>query len=243
MPSVSIRARIVLAFALGSAACIAPAGDSGGPVFASPESGAQPPTPDGGQLANPPRAADEAEAKVLKVIAELAADPEKRYLAISEDDGRLLRALVEAANAKRVVEIGTSTGYSGLWIALALRSTGGQLVTHELDRVRAEQARENFAKAGVGELVTIVVGDAHETVKRHTEPIDVLFLDADKQGYVDYLEKLRPLLQPGALVVAHNMHQPEPDPRYVEKVTSDPELETIFLLMEGAGMAITLKKR
>lgn len=186
---------------------------------------------------------NDAEAKVLAVIDELTRDGNQRYLSVSPADGRLFRQLTEAAGAKRVVEVGTSTGYSGLWFALALRSTGGKLITHELDAGRARMAREHFKKAGVDDLVTVIEGDAHETVKQHTEPIDILFLDADKEGYIDYLRKLLPLVRPGGLILAHNMRSPRPDPRYIEAITTDPKLDTTFVLMEGAGVGLTLKKR
>ena len=91
-----------------------------------------------------------------------------------------MRLLTEATGAKRVVEIGTSTGESAVWFALALRSTRGHLFTHEIDPERAKIAEENFKKAGVDNLITIILGDAHQTVKQHKEPIDILFLDADK---------------------------------------------------------------
>ena len=126
---------------------------------------------------------------------------------------------------------------------MALRATGGKLTTHEIDPGRAKIAAENFKKAGVDDLVTIVVGNAHETVKQHKEPIDVLFLDADKPGYIDYLDKLLPLVRPGGLILAHNMRRPAPDPRYIEAITKNPDLETSFLLMDGAGVGVTLKKR
>jgi caffeoyl-CoA O-methyltransferase len=194
-------------------------------------------------LSKPPLPKDDAEKKILAVIDEMTRDQTQRYLSVSPDDGRLMRQLTEAVGAKRVVEVGTSTGYSGLWFALALRSTGGKLLTHELDPGRARQARENFKKAGVEDLVTVIEGDAHETVKQHKEPIDILFLDADKEGYIDYLEKLLPLIRPGGLIMAHNMRSPRPDPRYIEAITTNPDLDTSFLLMEGSGMGVTLKKR
>ena len=186
---------------------------------------------------------NDAEAKVLAVIDEMTRDAGQRYLSVSPADGRLFRQLTEAAGAKRVVEVGTSTGYSGLWFALALRSTGGKLITHELDAGRAQIARDHFKKAGVDDLVTIIEGDAHETVKQHKEPIDILFLDADKEGYIDYLQKLLPLVRPGGLILAHNMRSPRPDPRYIDAITTDPKLETSFVLMDGSGVGLTLKKR
>jgi caffeoyl-CoA O-methyltransferase len=212
---------------------------------------AQPPGPPGrrgpwhmestNDLAKPPQAADEAEGRILAVLDNISRN--ERFANVSLTDGRLLRQLTEAVGAKRVVELGTSTGYSGLWLAMALRTTGGHLYTHEIDHDRAEIARKNFHEAGVADLVTIVEGDAHQTVSRYTEPIDVLFIDADKEGYTDYLQKLLPLVRPGGLILAHNMRQPRPDPRYIKAITTNPALETTFVLMDGAGIGVTLKKR
>ncbi len=184
----------------------------------------------------------EAASRILAVLAELDQD-RRGNMNVPEEDGRLLRLLAEATGARSVVEIGTSNGYSGLWLSLALRATGGTLTTFDIDPERARRAQENFARAGVEDLVTIVLGDAHEEVLKLQEPIDLLFLDADKPGYIDYLQKLKPLVRPGGLVLAHNMKRPEPDPRYLEAITTDPDLETLFLHMEDAGMAVTLKKR
>ncbi len=194
-------------------------------------------------IENTPLAKSDAEEKILSVLDEMGKDRSRRYLSVSLSDGRLLRQLTEAAGAKRVIEIGTSTGYSGLWFTLALRSTGGKLTTHEIDPGRAGIARDNFKRAGVDDLVTVVVGDAHEAVKQYKDPIDVVFLDADKDGYIDYLNKLLPLVRPGGLILAHNMRRPSPDPRYIEAVTKNPQLDTSFLLMDGAGVGVTLKKR
>ena len=80
------------------------------------------------------------------------------------EDGRLLRMLAESTGAKNVVEIGTYNGYSTLWFCLALRTTGGKITTHEISAKNIALARQNFKKAGVENLVTIVEGDAHETV-------------------------------------------------------------------------------
>jgi predicted O-methyltransferase YrrM len=190
-----------------------------------------------------PLARDEAEAKILKVLDDLDRNQRRGNMNIPVEDGRLLRLLVESMGARNVVEIGTSNGYSAIWLCLGLRNTGGKLTTYEIDARRAALARENFQRAGVESLVTLVEGDAHQEVTRLTEPIDLLFLDADKAGYVDYLEKLLPLIRPGGLVVGHNMVRPPPDPAYLEAITADPALETLFLNMDLAGIAVSLKKR
>ena len=185
---------------------------------------------------------NDTERRILSVLDELDGD-RRGNMNVPVADGRLLRVLIEATGAKTVVEIGTSNGYSGIWICLGLRGTGGRLVTHEIDPRRAELAKKNFARAGVEDLVTLVLGDAHETVKQLEGPIDILFLDADKPGYRDYLEQLLPKVKPGGLVLGHNMRRPAPDPSFVEAITTNPELETLFLNMDEAGMAVSLKKR
>jgi predicted O-methyltransferase YrrM len=189
------------------------------------------------------RAGIEEEQKILDVLEVMDREERRGMMNVPVEDGRLLRLLTHAIGARHVVEIGTSNGYSGIWLCLALRSTGGRLTTYELDAGRAALARENFARAGVADLVTLIEGDAHEEVLKLGGTIDLLFLDADKTGYVDYLEKLLPQVRPGGLVVAHNMNRPAADPRYIEAVTTNPELETIFLNMDAAGVGVTLKKR
>lgn len=210
--------------------------------------------PSASDLLKPPVPLDDEEKGILGAIAAMHEGP--RYANVSDPDGRLLRLLAESIGAKRVVEIGTSTGESATWLAMALRKTGGHIYTHELDEGRAKVAQANFEKAGVDKLITIVMGDAHETVKRYKdsedelfidqekgEAIDILFLDADKQGYIDYLNKLVPLVRPGGLIIAHNMRFPNPDPDYIKEITTNPQFETLFLLMEGAGVGVTMKKR
>jgi len=192
-------------------------------------------------IKNSPMPKTEAEKKILGILEEIKRGPSMEN--VSREDGRLLRVLTEAVGAKNVVEIGTSNGYSALWFCLALGTTGGKLLTHEIDPRRASLARENFKRAGVERMVTVVEGDAHEEVTKLKEPIDIVFIDADKPGYLDYLNKLLPLVRPGGLILAHNMHYPAPDPKYIKAITTNPDLETIFLLMQGAGMGVTLKKR
>lgn len=186
---------------------------------------------------------NEAEKKILGVLDDMSRKQRRGNMNVPLEDGRLLRLLTESVGAKHVVEIGTSNGYSGIWLCLALRTTDGKLTTHEIDEGRAALARENFKRAGVDQMVTLVMGDAHETVTKLKEPIDLVFLDADKEGYIDYLNKLLPLVRPGGLIVAHNMNPQQADPRYVEAVTTNPNLETLFLHMDGAGVGVSMKKR
>ncbi len=207
-----------------------------GMVFAVSCLDAQGPGRRGGPAALeiPPQANSAAERRILDVAAEV-----ERHLNVPEGDGRIIRLLTEAIGAKRALEIGTSTGYSGLWFALALRTTGGRLVTLEMDPGRAQTARRNFEKAGVADLVEVVVGDAHDTVKQVEGPFDIVFIDADKPGYKDYLDKVLPKVRPGGLILAHNISRREQNPEYVDAVAANPVLETILF---GRQMTVTLKK-
>lgn len=188
----------------------------------------------------PPIPANKEEKKILSVLEDMDQNQRRGMMNVPTADGRLLRLLTEAVGAKHVVEIGTSNGYSGIWFCLALRKTGGKLTTYEINTYRASLARKNFKRADVDKLVTLVEGDAHETVTKLKEPIDILFLDADKEGYIDYLNKLLPLVRPGGLILAHNVPGTAAD--YVKAITTSPDLETVFY-MQGRGLGITLKKR
>ena len=186
----------------------------------------------------PPVARTEAEKRIFATLDEAVA-ARALYANVPAADGRLLRLLTESVNARNVVEIGTSTGLSGMWISVALLKTGGKLTTFELDKGRAATARAHFQKAGVDKIVTIVEGDAHQNITRLKEPIDVVFIDAEKEGYVDYLNKLLPLVRPGGLILAHNT---EMVPDYMKAVSTSPDLETV-VFTPGGGLAVTLKKR
>lgn len=182
------------------------------------------------------------EKKILSVLDDMDKNQRRGMMNVPVEDGRLLRLLTETIGAKHIVEIGTSNGYSGIWFCLALQKTGGKLTTHEIDARRASLARENFKKAGVDKLVTLVEGDAHKTVTNIKEPIDILFLDADKEGYIDYLNKLLPMMREGGLVIAHNISPRQADPNYIKAITTNADLETI-LYQQGGGVSVTLKKR
>lgn len=191
-----------------------------------------------------PTPRDAAEEKIIAVMEDMHANQSRGMGNVLPEDGRLMRMLTEALGAKRVVELGTANGYSTMWFCLALRSTGGTITTHELDPKRIALAKENFSRAGVTDLITLVEGDAHETTQKLTGPIDVVLLDAEKEGFVDYLEKLLPLVRTGGLIIghdssgqAHMMHE------YFQKLAENKDLETVFVDASRWGMCITRKMR
>jgi caffeoyl-CoA O-methyltransferase len=182
-----------------------------------------------------------AERRVLDVIADFDRTQRSGSLSVPFEDGRLLRILAESIGATRVIEIGTSYGYSGLWLALALRGTNGRLTTFEIDERRQARARANFERAGVLESIDLVHGDAHVLVSKVQGPIDMVFSDADKEGYLDYLHKLVPVLRPGGLFVTHNIEMAASG--YLEAITTDSALESTLVNMGSGEIAVTLKKR
>ena len=188
------------------------------------------------ELEKAPLAANDFEKNALDVLIQIQGS--QRYRNVPQHDGRLLRILAESMGAKNVIELGTSTGYSGIWFGLALKKTGGKLTTYEIDAGRAATARENFKKAGMEDLITLVEGDAHQEIKKLKGTIDIVFLDADKEGYIDYLGKLLPDLRSGGLIIAHNINPRMADPKYMEVITTNPNLETVV----RGGVGITMKK-
>ena len=189
-----------------------------------------------------PLPANEQEKKILSILEDMDQNQSRGMMNVPQEDGRILRMLTEAIGAKHVVEIGTSNGYSGIWFCLAMRTTGGKLTTHDIDEGRASLARENFKRAGVDNMVTLVMGDAHETITKLKGPIDIVFIDADKPGYTDYLNKMLPLVRPGGLILGHNVNMGSQMQDFIKAITADPNLDTIFL-GQGQDLSVTLKKR
>lgn len=138
------------------------------------------------------------------IVAQLAARG-LPAIQVSALEGKLLALLAAIAGARRLLELGTLGGYSGLWL-LSLLPPGARLLTVELDPAHATLAREAFHRAGEEGRTEILEGDAREIVPRLVdgEPFDLVFLDADKGGYPFYLERAKELLRPGGLLLADN---------------------------------------
>jgi caffeoyl-CoA O-methyltransferase len=126
---------------------------------------------------------------------------------VSPNQGRLLRLLVEIAGARRILEIGTLGGYSAIHLARGLPEDG-ELISLELDEHHADIARNNVERAGLSDIVEVRVGDAHRLLTDLIEigegPFDLVFIDADKEGYPDYLEASLRLVRPGSLILGDN---------------------------------------
>lgn len=131
------------------------------------------------------------------------------YWRVSADNGRLLHILCQAAGVRLAVELGTSSGYSGIYLASALASTGGHLWTFEREPAKLALSRENFERAGVSAHITQIAGDVLQTLPAFVagcaEDIDFVFLDAVKTDYLRYLEIVRPRLHCGSILCADNV--------------------------------------
>ena len=180
---------------------------------------------------------------------------------VDAEVGALLRVLATSVGASRILEIGTAIGYSGIWLAGAL-PVGGMLVTMELDEARAREARENFARAGVSDRVSVVVGDAQLKIAKVSGPFDLIFQDGSKTLYTPLLDRLVALLRPGGLLVTDNVlwsgevvpgfqNTPRKNPdetraiiEYNERVAAHPQLLTsIVPLRDGVSISVKRTKK
>jgi caffeoyl-CoA O-methyltransferase len=168
-----------------------------------------------------------------------------RDLNIPASDGKVLYDLIIKNKYKRALEIGTSTGYSTIFIAWALSKTGGKVITIEIDEERYRQAMANFKEAGLSEYVDARLADAHNLVKELRGPFDFVFCDADKEWYKNYFIDLYPKLEKGGCYTAHNI-----SPRglgmggtkeFYDYIKSLPDVKTT-VNESGGGVSISYKR-
>ncbi len=160
-------------------------------------------------------------------------------------DGQTLHDIIVKNKYTRALEIGTSTGRSGIWIAWALSKTGGKLITIDIDERRHHQALENFEAAGLSEFIDARLGDAHEIVPALEGPFDFVFSDADKYWYKNYFIAVEPKLEVGGCYTTHNVSRGRGrrgggSSGYLEYLDSLPNFETT-VDSRGSGLAISYK--
>jgi predicted O-methyltransferase YrrM len=163
-------------------------------------------------------------------------------LAVSEEDGRFLRVMAASIRAHRALEIGGANGYSAIWIGLALRETGGHLTTIEFDPVRARTAGINIARAGLGDVVTVVPGDAFKEIPRIAGDFDFVFLDAWKRDYKRFLDMVLPRTRPGGLLLAHNVVNKRDElGDFLAAIQDNPALFTAIVRPSSEGMSVSYR--
>jgi len=159
-------------------------------------------------------------------------------------DGRLLHDLIVRKGYTRGLEIGTSNGYSTLWLGLAFRTTGGRVITIEVEPRRAEEARANFRAAGLDEVIDARTADAFEEIRRIEGKLDFVFLDAWKPDYVKFWNLLRDRIAPGGAFTAHNVISQEGSMRaFLDAIREDPEFDTVVRRASREGVSISIRRR
>jgi predicted O-methyltransferase YrrM len=166
----------------------------------------------------------------------------QRSRAVPPTTGRFLFALAASQAGIEVLEVGGSRGYSSIWLAAGARVLGGRLVSLESDAVKCASWRRNVAEAGLEEWAELVEGDAHDTLARTEDVFDLVFLDAEKDEYETLFALARPLLEPGALVVADNvLSHVETLGVYSAARQADPTLSSVTVPLDrGLELSVVL---
>ena len=177
-------------------------------------------------------------------------NPEK-LLAIGRNTGIFYNILLKSKDAKKILEIGMSAGYSTIWFAEAIsKKTGGKIITIDQDKKKIERAKRNFEDAGLSDLIDIRHGDALEVLLdiknefNSSEFFDFVFIDADKERYIQYFDIILPLVKPGGLIGADNILFPERFQKftslYVKHVRNNPKIRSVTIPIDN-GEELSLK--
>ena len=174
-----------------------------------------------------------------------------RMLAITEDTGQFYNLFLKAIKAKKVLEIGTSVGYSTIWFADAIIENGGRIITVEQNPSKIARAKANFKEAKVDTIIENLQGqaiqilnDLSKKIKTEQEKFDFVFLDADKELNIEYFELVLPMVKVGGVIGTDNILYPEKFrpimEKFVKHVKSKPNIQT-FTLDLGNGEQLTIK--
>jgi len=168
---------------------------------------------------------------------------QREFWNVSRQTGNFLNILMRIHNTKSVLEIGTSNGYSGLWLLEALETTGGHLTTVEYYEKRQSDAIENFNKCGFDGLYTPLTGSACDIIKDLSEDkkFDFVFIDANKREYIEYFNLIKPHLLPHSIIAADNVtsHREKVQP-FLDAIMSDNDFRTEILDLP-AGLSLSYK--
>jgi len=179
-------------------------------------------------------------------IAEGMKRRDEFLLPVGKEVGQFLNSMVKAAKAQTILEIGTSYGYSTVWLAAAAKQTGGKVITLEIDAQKATFAKTQIEKAGLIDFVEFRIGDALESIQQATEIFDFVLVDIWKELYVPSFELFFPKLKVGAYVMGDNMIHPPMHHKeaaaYRAAITATKAFDTVLLPI-GSGMEVSLLKK
>ena len=194
---------------------------------------------------------DELEAQsILEKSKKTEIPPNDRMLAITKETGELLNMILRLKNAKNMLEIGMSTGYSTIWCAESISEQSGKIITIEQNPSKIKRAKENFQKAGVTDTITIMEGLAMQILtelslkQKYKKFFDLVLIDADKENVKEYFDLIFPMVSIGGIIVTDNMYYPEKFRQDMKKFSDylkgNPKLRTITSPI-GNGEEITIK--
>ncbi|MDH4247149.1 MAG: class I SAM-dependent methyltransferase [Deltaproteobacteria bacterium] len=165
-------------------------------------------------------------------------------LAIGESAGRFLNFLIKSTRSTRVLEVGTSVGYSTLWLAEAVRATGGRVVSLDINPSKQALAAQNLEAAGLRSFVELIADDAVTTLGSMTAGFDFVLLDAERSQHVDIFKAFHPKVLPGGIVVTDNITFPKPEESrpYLEHIRNHPDYTVSMLLEIENGLELSLKR-
>jgi predicted O-methyltransferase YrrM len=189
-----------------------------------------------------PQAAAMSNEEVREYLAAMRAS-QRGHRNVHPAEGAYFYNLVRRMNARRVLEIGTSNGYSTIWFALGLRETGGLLITIEMDGGRHKLAQANFEVTGLAPLIDARLADAKVEAARVQGPFDIVFLDASEPDYLAYYEAVLPRVRKGGVILARNAVQPAREPRpFLEHIRRDPSVRTQLITIGPQALAVSTKQ-
>jgi len=189
---------------------------------------------------------------ILEKSRKVDVSPDDRMLAITKETGELLNMILRLKNAKNMLEIGMSTGYSTIWCAESISEQSGKIITIEQNPSKIKRAKENFQKAGVADTIIIMDGLAMQILselsmeQKYKEFFDFVLIDADKENVKEYFDLIFPMVSVGGIIVTDNMYYPEKYREEMKKFSdylkNNPKLRTITSPI-GNGEEITIKLR
>jgi predicted O-methyltransferase YrrM len=167
---------------------------------------------------------------------------ERKMLNLEPDTAQLLSIFGQNGQHKRLLEVGTSNGYSTIWLAWVAKQTGGHLISIEHDPAKQAMATANLERAGLSEMVTLCLGDASAVLRQLTGPFDFVFFDADRRQYPAQLPLILSRLAPNALLLADNVRShPQEIAPYLEAINAQPDFEHLVIGV-GKGLSVALKR-
>ncbi len=174
---------------------------------------------------------------------------EDQSLAIPREEGKFLYLLAKAMKAKHILEIGTSFGYSTIWLTAAAEEQEGKVISVDILPEKIIQATENLKKTRLEDSVELILGDAKEVIHKLVNPLDIVFLDADKRDYIDFIKLALKKLRIGGIILSDNVldcpdiHKEDPEicEELMDFIRNHPKVSSVTIPFLPNGLEMTMK--